>query len=45
MFNFRVLLVSMLLFVFCCPFASYAEQDEAAMMATAQKHYQEAGYY
>lgn len=45
MFNFRMLLVSMLLFVFCCPFASYAEQDEAAMMATAQKHYQEAGYY
>lgn len=45
MFNFRMLLVSMLLFVFCFPFASYAQQDEAAMMATAQKHYQEAGYY
>lgn len=45
MFNVRMLLVSVLLFVFCCPFASYAESDEDAMMANAKSHYQSGGYY
>ncbi len=45
MFKIRMLLVSVLLSVFCCPLLSHAQLDEAEMMATAKGHYQEGGYY
>lgn len=45
MFKVLMLLVSMLLSVFCHPLVTQAQQDEAAMMATAKGHYQEGGYY
>lgn len=45
MFKIRMLLLSVLLSVFCCPLLSHAQLDEAEMMATAKGHYQEGGYY
>jgi hypothetical protein len=45
MFKIRMLLLSVLLSVFCCPLLSHAQLDEAEMMAMAKGHYQEGGYY
>ena len=45
MSSIRMLMVAILLAVFISPVASYAQPDEAIMLAQARKHYQERNYY